>query len=170
MLQPFAERVQVDGSDGWQFIWRWPSTLHRRMESASKVQHVSVRIYTETRAASAWVVWYWRMNWTLWPASPYVTIKTFILTHHPGRPWILILHLFVGPDPLTSKMQVIQEHVTLLQDAQHQSLGQVKHLEGWALAAMEGGEGFWVKTIFLEWIAIRYDRVLFWLFSTAICT
>ena len=77
-----------------------------------------------------------------------------VYTHHPGRPWISILHLFVGPDPLTSKMQVIQEHVTLLQDAQHQSLGQVKHLEGWALAAMEGGEGFWVKTIFLEWIAM----------------
>ena len=29
-----------------------------------------------------------------------------------------------------SPWQVIQEHVKLLQDAQHQSLGQVKHLEG----------------------------------------
>lgn len=76
MLQPFAERVQVDGSDGWQFIRR-PSTLHRRMESASKVQHVSVRIYTETSAASAWVVWYWTMKWTLWPG---LTTKTFIFT------------------------------------------------------------------------------------------
>jgi hypothetical protein len=38
-----------------------------------------------------------------------------------------------------SPWQVIQEHVKQLQDAQHQSLGQVKHLEGCCSAVILWG-------------------------------
>jgi len=47
------------------------------------------------------------------------------------------LHMMSMLQPFAERVQVIQEHVTLLQDAQHQSLGQVKHLEGCSLVQSE---------------------------------
>ncbi|CAL1150221.1 unnamed protein product [Cladocopium goreaui] len=47
------------------------------------------------------------------------------------------LHMMSMLQPFAERVQVIQEHVKLLQDAQHQSLGQVKHLEGCSAAQSE---------------------------------
>lgn len=47
------------------------------------------------------------------------------------------LHMMSMLQPFAERVQVIQEHVKQLQDAQHQSLGQVKHLEGCSAAQSE---------------------------------
>ena len=147
---------------GNSFWWRRPSlTLHRRMESASKVQHVSVRIYTETSAASAWVVWNWMMKWTSWPASSCSFTHKYIYTHHAAihECWFYIF-LLDQTRPLISNCDIENAgHPGACDVATGCTTSKPGPSEApWGLSLggnrfnvnfmRERGEGFWVKNTF----------------------